>query len=102
MDLETSMKWLQCSVCHSEELLETEQGWRCESCQEEKSPRMKFELVCDVGELGTRVKLTNHADTILARPDASDDRDFNPADVLGQNVPSILCLVGTDSVATEC
>ena len=103
VDLEASMQWLQCSVCQSEELEETEQGWRCESCGSEKSPIRMFELVCDVGEVGARVRLTSQAQTILAPPAGSDDgRGFNPADVLGQSVPSILCLVGTDSVAREC
>ena len=61
-----------------------------------------FELVCDVGELGARVRLTNHADNVLAEATVSDVGGFNPADVIGQTVPSILCVVGTDSLAKEC
>ena len=99
---ETSLQWFQCSDCHSEDLEKTEQGWKCESCGSESSPRRMFELVCDVGELGARVRLTNHADNILAEATVSDVGGFNPADVIGQTVPSILCVVGTDSLAKEC
>ena len=102
LDLEASVQWLQCSVCPSEDLQETDQGWRCQSCQSEENPRRMLELVCDVGERGARVRLTNQAHAILAHPAGSDVGGFNPADVIGQIVPRTLCVVGTDSVAREC
>ena len=102
LDMEASVQWLQCSVCPSEDLQETDQGWRCQSCQSEENPRRMLELVCDVGERGARVRLTNQAHAILAHPAGSDVGGFNPADVIGQIVPSTLCVVGTDCVARDC
>ena len=102
VDMKGSTQWLQCPHCHSEELEQTEQGWWCERCEEERHPQRMYELLCDVGELGVRVRLTKHAATILAQVAVHDGGGLDPADVIGQTVPSILCVVGRDSVAREC
>ena len=101
VDQEASVQWQECSRCHSEDVQETEDGSSCSDCGHQTT-RTMIELVCDVGQPGATVRLSHSATSILPQPNISHLARFHPTDVLGRLVPTILCVVGTDSVAREC
>ena len=102
VDQEASLQWVECDNCQSEDIHQAGDGWRCSSCGDRATPSLKIELVCDVGQTGATVRLTDSAMTVLPEGVISDVGGFHPADVIGQMVPSTLCVVGTDSLAREC
>jgi len=97
VDKDTSMQWMECSVCMSENVTLGNKGWSCYQCGQVKTHH-KMELVCCVS--GVWVVLRETARKLLQ---VSRGRGcFHPDDIVGTVVPTVMCKVGKDLKAVEC
>ena len=92
----SSLQWLQCETCKSDQLVNSSQGWKCVNCDKITKPEHKITLVCKVGSYW--VTLSHSAKKILPN---NAFESFHPADVIGQIVPEIVGIIRENCLLDE-